>query len=781
VQARFGSFDEKRATLDVNRRITSNFGVRANFLWQDSDGYREFEFNEKKAGHLAATYRPFPKTTIKVEYEKAEYSENRARPWTPVDRYSGWERAGRPAAGTPTTWGTAIPGGAVGAVSGNTILYFSEGVLANQTLWTTGTQLLRVSNGPPTVPGLNTSVNILDETLVPRNANIAGPGARSDSHFDVGSAALEQQIGEDLFVEVAMNAEYEERLWANPIGFADLAYRLDANAYLPTFNAAGVQTGIVANPDFGRPMAFGTRTDRHMKFYREQYRATASYNLKFDQLLKDNSRLAWWLGTHRLAVMASQEGFERDIRNTREVNVSPNRVNPLQLNGNNSIVRVSYLDYFSGDRALRGHRDPSLHPITSQRVANNPNAMVEAGFVNTGWTWQKNELETQMFAMQNFLFDQRIVTTFGWRKDELTVYSADTVRADNNNNQPATGFIRRGGPDRVIPGDTFTRGIVAHVRPWLSVYYNESDNFTSQDAVQLFGTSGQSPVVGNRTGEGKDAGIKTRFFQDKVHATLGWYRTADTNQVSFINGVYPNWIEGIWDAVGQAVDLEGRDTRSLKSEGYELEITANPTRQLRFSVNVKKAETTVDGLLPTVAAYIAANRSAWLSSASAPIDTTRFGGLAPTVGEAVAQVEQQLMIDRAPEGSAPFQDREITGSLFGTYRFDTGPLDGFTFGGGAQYRGPALITYRVATDGRPVYTDAYTQANAMLAYSRKLSRGIDFRVQLNVDNLFDFQDPQPVAGGQPAGATTLPLIEGVAYTVSLPIPRRYSVTLSFRF
>jgi hypothetical protein len=251
--------------------------------------------------------------------------------------------------------------------------------------------------------------------------------------------------------------------------------------------------------------------------------------------------------------------------------------------------------------------------------------------------------------------------------------------------------------------------------------------------------------------------------------------------VSFINGFYPNWIEGIWDAVGQAVDLEGRDTRSLKSEGYELEITANPTRQLRFSVNVKKAETTVDGLLPTVAAYIAANRSAWLSSASAPIDTTRFGGLAPTVGEAVAQVEQQLMIDRAPEGSAPFQDREITGSLFGTYRFDTGPLDGFTFGGGAQYRGPALITYRVATDGRPVYTDAYTQANAMLAYSRKLSRGIDFRVQLNVDNLFDFQDPQPVAGGQPAGATTLPLIDGVAYTVSLPIPRRYSVTLSFRF
>lgn len=76
----------------------------------------------------------------------------------------------------------------------------------------------------------------------------------------------------------------------------------------------------------------------------------------------------------------------------------------------------------------------------------------------------------------------------------------------------------------------------------------------------------------------------------------------------------------------------------------------------------------------------------------------------------------------------------------------SGPLNGLMVGGGAQYRGPGLITYRVATDGRPVYTDAYTQANAMIAYGLKLSRRVDFRVQLNIDNLFDLQDPQPVQG-----------------------------------
>jgi len=227
--------------------------------------------------------------------------------------------------------------------------------------------------------------------------------------------------------------------------------------------------------------------------------------------------------------------------------------------------------------------------------------------------------------------------------------------------------------------------------------------------------------------------------------------------------------------------MEGRDTRSLQSKGYELELTANPTRQLRFSVNAKKAETVVNSLLPTVAAYIADHKAEWLRSANAPVATTRFSGTKPTIGETVAALDQQLLIERAPEGRAPFQDREITASFFGTYRFDSGRLAGLMLGGGAQYRGPALITYRVATDGKPVYTDAYTQANAMIAYSMKFNRKVDFRVQLNVDNLFDFQDPQPVQGGEPVGPTVLPLKDGVAYTVSLPVPRRYAVTMTLGF
>lgn len=778
LQARAGSFAERRVSLDVNRHLGSKLALRVNGLWQEANGYREFEFNNKKAATIAGTWRPWRKTTVKVDYEKAKYDENRARPWTPVDRYSSWVAAGRPASGTPTTWGDALPAGTSNGISSGTVLYFPEGVLAGRTLWTAGNQQLRVSGGPATVPGINTSVNILDFNLVPRTANVAGAGARSDSHFQVGGASVEQQIGDDLFLELATNGEYEQKLWANPIGFADLGYRVDANAYLPTFNASGTQTGIVANPYFGKPIAFGTRTERHVKYHRQQYRATASYNLHFSKILGDSNRLTWLLGRHRLAAMFSNEDYARDTRDRREVNISPNRVQADQVSTQNNIVRVSYLDFFSPSSRERGHRDPLQDPITPQPLSNNPGRAVVAGYVNNNWVWQKTELETKMFAMQNFLLSDRIVTTFGWRKDELRVYSSTLIRGADNT---VTGFVRGGGPDRIVPGDTFTRGIVGHVLPWASLYYNQSDNFTSQDAAQLFGINGRAPIVGNRTGVGKDAGAKFRFFGDKLHATLGWYRTADTNQVSFINGIFTTYVEGIWDALGQSIDMEGRDTRSLMSEGYEFELTANPTRRLRFSLSAKRAETTVDRVLPTVAAYVNANRAEWARSASAPVATTRFPGTRPTVGEVVAQLDQQLGIERAQEGRAPFQDREVTGSFFGTYRFDSGRLAGLMFGGGAQYRGPALVAYRTATDNKAVYTDAYAQASAMLAYSMKLSQKVDFRVQLNVDNLFDFQDPQPVQGGQPVGATTLPLIDGVAYTVTLPIPRRFALTFSLGF
>src|SRR6185312_8228915 len=111
-----------------------------------------------------------------------------------------------------------------------------------------------------------------------------------------GGASVEQQIGEDLFVELAMNGEYESRLWANPVGFADIGYRLDANRYMPTFGTDGRFTGTALNPYFGKPFIYGQVNNQYNRYYREQYRATASYNLDFSKLLREKNLLTTLLG-----------------------------------------------------------------------------------------------------------------------------------------------------------------------------------------------------------------------------------------------------------------------------------------------------------------------------------------------------------------------------------------------------------------------------------------------------------------------------------------------------
>ena len=104
-----------------------------------------------------------------------------------------------------------------------------------------------------------------------------------------------------------------------------------------------------------------------------------------------------------------------------------------------------------------------------------------------------------------------------------------------------------------------------------------------------------------------------------------------------------------------------------------------------------------------------------------------------------------------------------------------------------QYRGGSLIAYRTETDDQPVYAPDYYLGNAMISYGRKLNDRFHLRLQLNIDNLFDLQDPQPVAGAEPTGVQRQTfedlglLYQGVAYTIYLPVPRTYrlSATLSF--
>ncbi len=791
VQAIVGSYGERRASLDYNESLTGNFALRVNALWQDKDGYRDFEFQDKKAGALAGTWRPFEKTTVRFEGERIEIVENRARPWTPFEAYKGWEAAGSPGAHTATTWGTA-PTGTVNA-AGGAIVFMSDGVWADQFVWNVGNQQFRWSDGQtPAIPGLNTPPNELDFSVVPRNANPLGAGARSNSDAKVGSLFIEQQIGRNLFIELAAAGEYEERDIVSPMNFGTYRVRQDANAFLPTFDSNGIQTGMTANPNLGRTVLIssgGFGQDSHIwrKYFREEYRATGAYNLDFKEILNDST---WGriLGHHRLAALYSEKGNESERRTGRWVNAHPTRAQPSYFHNDNRIFWGNYYDPFAPNEMDRGMQDPfaALAAAGTRPMANRAGVSVMPSLENRIWEWSRNETKTSMFAMQNYFWNDRLIGLFGWRTDEEDLYGFTQVV------EPGSAAVRgftRSGKLRSVTGDTFTRGVVFHVLPErLSLYYNRANNFQDNGVSEVIGPVGNLTSIGNRTGEGEDAGVKFWLFDGKIGASLGWYRTSDANQNVAMDGNYFVWAEAIWTAMGQTVDLAGRDTRSLESEGYEFELTANPTPQITLTFNLKNAETVSSRLFPWGKAYLAENRAAWqAANQSTPIEQPGVPA-GSTIGSLIQGLDDLMVVLTAPEGRSPFQDRETTANFFGRYRFSNDSrFKGLAFGAGVQYRGESLIAYRTVTDDQPVYSPDYTLGNAMISYGRKLSDKLHLKLQLNIDNLFDLQDPQPVAGAEPTGASRATfenlglLYNGVAYTVHLPVPRTYRLTATLSF
>jgi hypothetical protein len=85
-----GSWDYYRGTLDVNRRLSDKLAVRGNLMWQDRQGYMDHEFEKRRGGTLAGTYRVTPKTELRFEVLHDKIA--RTRPTFPAfDRLSGWD------------------------------------------------------------------------------------------------------------------------------------------------------------------------------------------------------------------------------------------------------------------------------------------------------------------------------------------------------------------------------------------------------------------------------------------------------------------------------------------------------------------------------------------------------------------------------------------------------------------------------------------------------------------------------------------------------------------
>jgi hypothetical protein len=128
--------------------------------------------------------------------------------------------------------------------------------------------------------------------------------------------------------------------------------------------------------------------------------------------------------------------------------------------------------------------------------------------------------------MQNFFFKDRLVTTYGWRRDRRRERTSQGVVVD-----PATGIVSydalknwnlwtddQGDQIRESQrGDTKTFGAVVKPLSWLNFHYNQSDSFFPQVVRQKIDLTGNLP---NPHGKGKDYGFSFTALNNRLYVRL---------------------------------------------------------------------------------------------------------------------------------------------------------------------------------------------------------------------------------------------------------------------
>lgn len=85
-----GSWDYYRSTLDVNKVLTDNLALRANFLYQERGGWQDGELDDRTGVTLAGKWRINEKTELNVEVRNDKI--DRSRPPVPFgDNLSAWD------------------------------------------------------------------------------------------------------------------------------------------------------------------------------------------------------------------------------------------------------------------------------------------------------------------------------------------------------------------------------------------------------------------------------------------------------------------------------------------------------------------------------------------------------------------------------------------------------------------------------------------------------------------------------------------------------------------
>lgn len=727
VQGRVDSFGSTRAAIDINRPLIKNvLAFRVMGVWQENEFERKPSVSRSKRYNGMVTYKPFKETTIRGSVRYYEAFDRLPNSILPRDGISNWEQSGKPIwnafTSTVTRNGvsTVIPYNnnqttettllGPGLESGGSGLYARPSIFINPDgtvgLWMVNRQsstdpvagptfgqptpdrqagnARMVESAPPPRPGplYATAPSITDKSIYDwETVNLAAPNWKRtrDRNFTVELEQFflrtpTQLLGLQLGWHREEGTVYN-RSFIGQGGAAPMIVYIDVNQVLPDGTP---------NPYFERPYLTALEpTATRSPISQDTFRAQVAYQLTLSQ--KQNA--VKWLGDHTLAPYWEYKNNYAISYGYRDAIVDQHAWIPDGSARANGVTAArGYYRYYIGDatgdnietnppawRGLSGtYPFRWYNAVTGQWV--NENATIGEAYQG-GNFMTRNLIKTEGALLQSHFLQDRIVTTFGLRRDEN--FNRNSTRAsvapdgigldltnrtwDNWNNH-RSGRTKTSGvvvkPLRdwkwldTAAGRGGFAGFIADAARSLDLFYNRSDSFLPSTAAHnLIGE-----VLPDPGGKGKDYGIGLSLWDNKLYIKFNKYNNVQTNsrvgdsgtiasrasridfsnttggsdrfnlyrnELSWVAAAHPtfttaqiatevaNQMQLPEDFLAKQNELPISDTSDVTSRGTEIEVNFNPTPWFRSKLNVAQEQTIDNHLSPAILEYINQRMSVW--------------------------------------------------------------------------------------------------------------------------------------------------------------------------
>lgn len=726
-------FGTKRATLDYNQPLNDRLAVRLNLVYNDTRTFKHFEFTEHVRGLLSAMYKINDRAKVRLDFEGGRIDSNNGLGVNLENYYLLWDHSGRP------TSATAKANAAIGTRQFSTrttrVTYVDDRNAAfdlRGALSTTNGEVPGgfYPDGTPIGPG-----QIRDTRLADYSVNVGGPAQTRYSRYHILSLFYNQQLAKNTFLEVAFNNLRHDFDARQPRGEKSRLLG-DPNQII----------GGVANPHAG-DVYLETLWYRIMpKTMSNAGRVALSHELNAGK----------W-GRYRLAGLAEYDRFGIDIDTYDEtwVDAATGRAayNPSIPEDNvNKVYRRSYpvegnwgTYFYSGPEGNGGLISNITDPLNTGRK------LASAWIPRANPEKVRYTQKSGMVVGQGYYFNDHLVLSGGLRRDELTERRYAGARDPGTNQFVITDNVLS---DVKNSGVTKNYGAVYHINPTVSLIYNWADNFSLPDRGRFTlppsGEPGEAIPVPAPRGVGRDYGIGLRLLDGRLYAKATAYNTSSKN----LSATAPNALRrdnvDIMDALKGAgyitqdelfkrtdvTAVGGHGLYDLDSKGYEVQVTANLTKDWRFTASYSRTKAVQSNTFAAIVKWFDLTK-AYLSKFPGNLPTDSYA----TITEQLGVMKTELDNFTSSDGTGKLGNRLDKVSLFTRYSFSSGPLHGLYVGGGFRHQGRMFVGID-PTSGGKLWGNGFSRTDLLLGYKfHGLPKKRGLRLQLNIDNAFDERDP----------------------------------------